>query len=158
MGDGIPSTTNWSCRSRTGPPASGSSRGSRRSRTGSRRRRRAASSPVGPVALGLDPGSGLEPDLGFARLARPELDHTAAEVGIRARAAVPVGKLSKQHESADGPGGDARASRLVRYDRLEVRQVSGGIMARHDLGCHAFGNTRIDARPTVDGPTQERAT
>lgn len=31
-------------------------------------------------------------------------------------------------------------------------------MARHDLGCDGFGNARINARLTVDAPTQRRAT
>ena len=51
---------------------------------------------LGPVALGLDPGARLEAQGGLGRLGRPELDHPAAQAGVRAQIPVSLPQLAQE--------------------------------------------------------------
>ncbi len=102
-------------------------------------------SAVGPVALGLDPGSGLEPDLGLGALARSELDHPPAQAGVRAGIAVSLPELAVEDRRAQvGAGGQPP---------FDVSEAGRGELGRPDprvIGQRLRGGGIAASRPPVE--------
>ena len=81
---------------------------------------------VGPVALGLDPGTRLEAQLGLGALAWSELDDPPAQAGVRAAIAVVVGELAVE---------DGRPQvRAGGEPTLDVGEPGSGELGRPDPG------------------------